>query len=112
MSLPSQIKSADEILISAFEHHANIVPWQMLAERTGARLKVIPLTAEQQLDMDAYQQLLNSKTKLVSIAHISNALGVINPLKQIVEFAHQAGAQVIIDGAQAVAHEIVECSGT
>ncbi len=104
----SQIKSADEILISAFEHHANIVPWQMLAERTGARLKVIPLTAEQQLDMDAYQQLLNSKTKLVSIAHISNALGVINPLKQIVEFAHQAGAQVIIDGAQAVAHEIVD----
>ena len=104
----SQIQSGDEIIISALEHHANIVPWQMLSERSGAVLKVIPLTADNCLDLGAYQQLLNNKTRLVSIAHISNALGVINPVKKIVQLAHQAGAQVIIDGAQAIAHEVVD----
>ena len=103
-----QIQSGDEIIISALEHHANIVPWQMLAERSGALLKVIPLTADSQLDLKAYQQLLNEKTKLVSVAHISNALGVINPVKEIAQLAHQVGAQVIVDGAQAIAHEVVD----
>ena len=103
-----QLQSGDEIIISALEHHANIVPWQMLAERSGTQLKVIPLTSENKLDLDVYQQLLNKKTRLVSIAHISNALGVINPVKEIVELAHQVGAQVIIDGAQAIAHEEVD----
>ncbi|MCW8994590.1 MAG: aminotransferase class V-fold PLP-dependent enzyme, partial [Psychromonas sp.] len=101
----AQIQAGDEIIISALEHHANIVPWQMLAERSGARLKVIPLTADNALDVNAYQQLLNKKTKLVAIAHISNALGVINPVKKMVELAHRVGAQVIVDGAQAIAHE-------
>lgn len=99
-----QLQAGDEIIISALEHHANIVPWQMLAERSGAVLQVIPLKADNSLDLTAYKQLLNKKTKLVSIAHISNALGIINPVKEMVQLAHQVGAQVIIDGAQAVAH--------
>jgi len=99
-----QLQAGDEIIISALEHHANIVPWQMLAERSAAVLKVIPLTDNNRLDLNAYKQLLNKKTKLVSIAHISNALGVINPVKEMAQLAHQVGAQVIIDGAQAVAH--------
>ena len=103
-----QIQSGDEIIISALEHHANIVPWQMLAERSGAILKVIPLTAANCLDLKAYQQLLNEKTKLVSVAHISNALGVVNPVREIVQLAHQVGAQVVVDGAQAIAHETVD----
>jgi cysteine desulfurase/selenocysteine lyase len=102
------LQPGDEIIISALEHHANIVPWQMLAERSGAVLKVIPLTADNSLDLAAYQQLLNCKTKLVSIAHISNALGIINPIKEITLLAHQVGAQVIIDGAQAIAHQTVD----
>lgn len=103
-----QIQRGDEIIISALEHHANIVPWQLLAERSGAVLKVIPLTADHRLDLEAYKQLLNNKTRLVSIAHISNALGVINPVKEIAALAHQIGAQVIVDGAQAIAHEVVD----
>ena len=100
----NQLQPGDEIIISALEHHANIVPWQMLAERSGAVLKVIPLSADNRIDLNAYKQLLNKKTRLVSVAHISNALGVINPVKAIAQLAHQVGAQVIIDGAQAVAH--------
>jgi cysteine desulfurase/selenocysteine lyase len=99
-----QLKSGDEVIISALEHHANIVPWQMLVESIGIVLKVIPLTDEHCLDLTAYQQLLTRKTKFVSVAHISNALGIINPIEDIICLAHQVGAQVIIDGAQAVAH--------
>ena len=99
-----QLQAGDEIIISALEHHANIVPWQMLAKKTGAVLKVIPLTEQHGLDLTAFHSLLTSKTKIVSIAHVSNALGVINPIKEVIELAHQQGAKVIIDGAQAVAH--------
>ena len=99
-----QLQAGDEIIISALEHHANIVPWQMLAKKTGAVLKVIPLTEQHGLDLTAFHSLLTSKTKIVSIVHISNALGVINPIKEVIELAHQQGAKVIIDGAQAVAH--------
>lgn len=103
-----QLKPGDEIIISTLEHHANIVPWQMLAERSGAVLKVIPLNANHSLDLTAYQNLLNGKTKLVSITHVSNALGIINPIKAMTKLAHQAGAQVIVDGAQAIAHQQID----
>lgn len=99
-----QLKAGDEVIISALEHHANIVPWQMLAESVGILLKVIPLSTDNQLDLAAYQQLLSPKTKFVSVAHISNALGIINPIEEIISLARQVDAQVIIDGAQAVAH--------
>ena len=98
------LKSGDELIVSALEHHSNIVPWQMLCEETGAVLKVIPMTAEGELDYDAYLHLLSNKTKLVFLNHISNALGTINPIKKIIETAHQSGAAVLIDGAQACAH--------
>ncbi|PKF61975.1 cysteine desulfurase CsdA [Psychromonas sp. psych-6C06] len=100
----SQLRAGDEVIISTLEHHANIVPWQMLVEKVGIKLKVIPLTDEYCLDIAAYQQLLSPKTKFVSVAHISNALGIINPIEEMISLAHQVGAQVIIDGAQAVAH--------
>lgn len=103
-----QLSAGDEIIISALEHHANIVPWQLLASKTGAVLRVVPLTSEHSLDMQAFQRLLNANTKIVSIAHVSNALGVINPIKEIIELAHQQGAKVIVDGAQAVAHVAVD----
>ena len=103
-----QLESGDEIIISALEHHANIVPWQLIASQTGAVIRIIPLTSEQTLDIDAFQERLNSKTKIVSIAHVSNALGIINPIEKIIELAHQKGAKVIIDGAQAVAHMDVD----
>ena len=102
--LTAQLQKGDQVIISALEHHANIVPWQMVAQTHGIVLKVVPLKADCCLDLDAYQALLNEKTKLVSIAHISNALGVVNPIKEMIRLAHQVGAQVIIDGAQAVAH--------
>ncbi|WP_419213323.1 aminotransferase class V-fold PLP-dependent enzyme [Maribacter sp. X9] len=100
----SLIKKGDEVLVSAMEHHSNIVPWQMLCERTGAVLKVIPMSQEGELLMDAYDELLSEKTKLVFCNHISNALGTINPIKEIIEKAHNVGAAVLIDGAQAVPH--------
>jgi len=99
-----QLKNGDEVIISTLEHHANIVPWQMLVESIGIVIKVIPLTSDKQLDLTAFQQLLNTKTKFVSVSHISNALGIINPVEEIISLAHQVDAQVIIDGAQAVAH--------
>lgn len=99
-----QLQVGDEIIISAVEHHANIVPWQMLAKKTGALIKVIPLTFAHCLDLEIFKALLSEKTKIVSIAHVSNALGIINPIKEIIDLAHQQGAKVIIDGAQAVAH--------
>jgi len=98
------LKPGDEVVISALEHHSNIVPWQMLCERTGAVLKVIPMNLEGELLMDAYAALLSEKTKIVAVNHISNALGTINPIKRIIEIAHSFGAAVLIDGAQAVPH--------
>lgn len=94
----------DELLISAMEHHSNIVPWQMLCAKTGAKLKVIPMLPNGTLDMQAYTQLLNEKTQLVFVNHVSNALGTINPIEEIIAQAHGVGAKVLIDGAQAAPH--------
>ena len=98
------LKKGDEIIVSALEHHSNIVPWQMLCEKTGAILKVIPMTLEGELEMNTYDTLLSSKTKLVFVNHVSNALGTINPIKKIIDKAHSFGAAVLIDGAQATPH--------
>ncbi|WP_207190433.1 aminotransferase class V-fold PLP-dependent enzyme [Galbibacter mesophilus] len=100
----SLLKKDDELIVSALEHHSNIVPWQMLCERTGAKLKVIPMNDDGQLMMEAYAELLSEKTKLVFCNHISNALGVINPIEEIIEKAHAVGAAVLVDGAQACPH--------
>jgi cysteine desulfurase/selenocysteine lyase len=100
----SLLKAGDEIIVSALEHHSNIVPWQMLCERSGADLKVIPMTLKGELDMEAYENLLSKKTKLVFVNHVSNALGTINPIKRIIDRAHDFGAAVLIDGAQATPH--------
>ncbi|MBT8205964.1 MAG: cysteine desulfurase [Eudoraea sp.] len=104
----SLLKKGDELLVSAMEHHSNIVPWQMLCERTGAILKVIPMNEEGELIMDTYHSLLNENTRLVFCNHVSNALGTINPIKEIIDAAHQAGAAVLIDGAQAAPHMIAD----
>lgn len=98
------VKEGDEIIVSALEHHSNIVPWQMLCERTGAVLKVIPMNQQGELLMEDYKELLNEKTKLVAVNHISNALGTINPIKEIIDQAHAVDAVVLIDGAQATPH--------
>ena len=100
----SLLKEGDEIIVSALEHHSNIVPWQMLCEKTGAILKVIPMNEEGELIMSEYDNLLSEKTKLVFTNHISNALGTINPIEEIIEKAHAIGAAVLIDGAQACPH--------
>lgn len=100
------LKTGDEIIVSALEHHSNIVPWQMLCEKTGAELKVIPMNEEGSLVMSAYDNLLSEKTKLVFCNHISNALGTINPIEDIIKKAHQFGAAVLVDGAQACPHLI------
>ena len=100
----SILKPGDEVVVSALEHHSNIVPWQMLCEKTGAILKVIPMNEKGELIMDAYDKLLSEKTKIVTVNHISNALGTINPIKYMIEKAHAVGAAVLIDGAQAVPH--------
>ena len=102
------IQKGDEVIVSAMEHHSNIVPWQMLCERTGAILKVIPMNQEGELLMDAYEELLSNKTKLVFCNHISNALGTINPIEEIIEKAHKVGAAVLIDGAQAAPHLVAD----
>ncbi len=98
------LKAGDEIIISGLEHHSNIVPWQFVCEETGAVLKVIPVTPEGELDMAAYQNLLTSNTKMVAVNHASNSLGTINPIKEIIDKAHEVGAIVLIDGAQAGSH--------
>lgn len=100
----SILQKGDEIIVSALEHHSNIVPWQMLCEHTGAVLKVIPMSVEGELLMEAYHALLSNKTKLVFCNHISNALGTINPIESIIKKAHEVGAAVLIDGAQACPH--------
>jgi cysteine desulfurase/selenocysteine lyase len=100
----SMLKKGDQIIVSALEHHSNIVPWQMLCERTGAQLKVIPINEAGELQMDVYEKLLSKKTKVVFANHVSNALGTINPIEEIIEKAHAVGAAVLIDGAQACPH--------
>lgn len=100
----SILKHGDEVLVSALEHHSNIVPWQMLCEKTGAVLRVIPMDETGTLVMSEYDKLLSEKTKIVTVNHISNALGVINPIKYMIEKAHEVGAVILIDGAQATPH--------
>jgi len=104
----SLLKKGDEIIVSALEHHSNIVPWQMLCEKTEAILKVIPMNDEGALDMSTYDELLSKNTKLVFCNHISNALGTINPIEEIIEKAHKVGAAVLIDGAQSTPHMKVD----
>ena len=98
----------DELLISALEHHSNIVPWQMLCEKTGAQLKVIPILSDGTLDLEAYSSLLSNRTQLVFVNHVSNALGTVNPLKLLIEKAHEVNAKVLVDGAQAAPHIITD----
>lgn len=100
----NSLKKGDEIIVSQLEHHSNIVPWQMLCEKTGAVMKVIPMNNLGELDLNAYEKLVSNKTKVVFVNHVSNALGTVNPIEQIIEKAHQHGAKVLIDGAQAVPH--------
>lgn len=101
------IQQGDEIILSEMEHHSNIVPWQMLAEEKDAVIKVIPVNDTGELEIDALDSLLSEKTKMVAVSHISNALGTINPVEQIIEKSHNAGARVLIDGAQAIPHQDV-----
>ncbi|MGB0891952.1 MAG: aminotransferase class V-fold PLP-dependent enzyme [Flavobacteriaceae bacterium] len=100
----SLLNKGDEVIVSALEHHSNIVPWQMLCEKTGAILRVIPMNEDGSLQMDAYHNLLNKNTKLVFCNHVSNALGTVNPIKEIIDAAHKVNAAVLIDGAQATPH--------
>jgi len=102
------LKAGDEILITGMEHHSNIVPWQLVCAQTGAHLRVAPVTDSGELDMQAYRSLLGARTRLVGVAHVSNALGTINPVAEVTRLAHEAGALVLIDGAQAVAHKVVD----
>ena len=104
----NKLKTGDEIIISEMEHHSNIVPWQLLCEQTGAVLKIIPINDSGELILEEFEKLLSPKTKLVSLAHISNALGTINPIQTIIDRAHEHNAVVIIDGAQATPHTIVD----
>ncbi len=104
----TNFREGDEIILSEMEHHANIVPWQMIAEKTGAVIKVIPVTDSGDLDMEAYKKLLGSRTKMVAVIHLSNALGTVNPVKEITDLAHDHGAVVLIDGAQSVPHTKVD----
>jgi cysteine desulfurase / selenocysteine lyase len=98
------MQQGDEIVISAMEHHSNIVPWQMLCERKGCILRVVPMSIEGELDLEYYASILSEKTKLVAITHISNALGTINPIKEMIEMAHKVGAKFLVDAAQSIQH--------
>jgi len=100
----ANLQAGDQVLITEMEHHSNIVPWQMVCERTGAELVVIPINDAGEISLDDVSQLLCERTKLVAISHLSNALGTINPVKEVIELAHQVGALVLVDGAQAIAH--------
>ncbi len=102
------LKSGDEVIISALEHHSNIVPWQLLRDRIGITLRVIPLTAACALDIEAYRSLFSERTRLVSVAHVSNVLGVTNPIKEIIDIAHAHGVPVLVDGAQSAPHIAVD----
>ena len=103
-SFGERLKAGDEILISAMEHHSNIVPWQLLCERKGCVLRVIPISRKGELDLAAFDQMLNERTKLLAITHISNTLGTINPVKELIARAHATGAKVLLDGAQSIQH--------
>lgn len=102
------LKAGDEVVISAMEHHSNIVPWQMLCERKGCKLRIIPMFKNGELDIETYDKLLSEKTKMVAVTHISNSLGTINPVEQIIKKAHAVGAKVLIDGAQSIQHMHVD----
>ena len=102
------LKEGDEVLVSVMEHHSNIVPWQMLRDRKGIVLKVIPMTDEGEIDLEAYKNLFSPRTRLVSIAHVSNVLGTVNPVKEMTAIAHANGAKVLVDGAQSVPHRRVD----
>ena len=104
----THVGSGDEVLITTMEHHSNIVPWQILCEQVGATLRVAPITDRGELDMDAFQRLVGSKTKIVAVTHVSNALGTITPIEKIVEIAHAGGAIVVVDGAQAAPHLAID----
>ena len=102
------IQPGDEVVISTIEHHSNIVPWQLLCEDRGARLRVIPVDDSGVLDLDAYRALLNEKTRIVAVNHIANSLGTINPIQEMASYAHAAGAHILVDGAQAAPHMVVD----
>ena len=102
------LAEGDEIILTTLEHHSNIVPWQMLAQEKGAKIRVVPINDRGELDMDAYRKLLTSRTKLVGTTHVSNALGTINPVKEMIRLAHEHGIPVLVDGAQAVPHMHVD----
>ena len=103
-SFSNLLDKGDEVLISSMEHHSNFVPWQQLCENTGAKLKIVPVNDNGSLDMDFLDSLLNEKVKLLAITHISNVMGTINPIKEIIAKAHNYGIPVLVDGAQAIAH--------
>jgi len=103
-----RLKPGDEILITHLEHHSNTVPWQMVCEQTGARLKVVPITPDGALDLEAFERLLGSRTRIFAVAHVSNALGTVNPIAELTARARAAGAMVLIDGAQGVPHRAVD----
>lgn len=107
-SFGERLKAGDEILISAMEHHSNIVPWQLLCERKGCVLRIIPISRKGELDLAAFEQMLNERTKLLAITHISNTLGTINPVKELIAKAHAAGAKVLLDGAQSIQHLVID----
>ena len=104
----SFLNAGDEVIVSTMEHHSNIVPWQLLVERLGIKLRVIPLTADAKLDKEAYRALFNEKTRFVSITHTSNVMGVTNPVKEFIDIAHEHNVPVLIDGAQSVPHKKVD----
>jgi cysteine desulfurase/selenocysteine lyase len=104
----SHLREGDEVIISAMEHHSNIVPWQLICAERGARLRIIPINDAGELDLGAYDKLLNERTKLVAIGHVSNALGTINPIEEMIKTAHSRGVPVLVDGAQAVPHMRVD----
>jgi len=103
-----RFKAGDEIIVSLMEHHSNIVPWQIICEQTGARLRVVPINEAGELDLEAYQNLFNDRTKMVALTHVSNALGTINPIKLLIKIAHDHQVPILIDGAQAVPHMPVD----
>lgn len=109
-SYGQSLDKGDEVVLSVMEHHANIVPWQLLRDRRGIVIKVVPMLPDGSLDMDAYRALLSDRTKVVAITHISNVLGTINPVEEIIRLAHEAGAVALIDGAQAIAHCKIDVS--
>ena len=104
----ANVREGDEVVVTTMEHHANIVPWQMLCEQTGATLKVVPIFDDGTLDMDAFAQLIGERTKIVAVGHVSNALGTVNPIREITAMAHAAGAVVVVDGAQGAPHGHVD----